>query len=428
MGTKVAAKPETDLQNYVQTLCANAREASRALAKASSAVKNDALERMAVALDKDRAEIKSLNKKDLAEGKAKGLSAPLLGRLELTEKRIDAMIGGIRDVAALADPVGQGVRSWVRPNGLRISQVRVPIGVVGIIYESRPNVTADAAVLCLKSGNAIVLRGGSEAFHSNSAIASILSRSAEAAGLPGECVQFVGTTDREAVKVLLAQDKTVDLIVPRGGKGLMETVVKHSRIPVIFHYDGICHTYVDEGADPEMAHRIAFNAKCQRPEVCNAMETLLIHQAIAADFLPAIAKSLKEAGVELRGCERTREKVPEAKAATEEDWRTEYLDLILSIRIVDSVDQAIDHINRYGSHLSDAIVTQDYKRAEQFLNEVDSATVYVNASTRFTDGFQFGLGAEVGISTNKIHCRGPMGLEDLTTTKYVIHGDGQIIE
>ncbi len=428
MGFKVAAKVDTDLDQYIQTLCADAREASRALNRASSAVKDDALKRMADALDRDRKAIKAANEKDLEEGKAKGLNTPLMGRLELTEKRINAMIDGIRNVVALVDPVGLGVKSWVRPNGLRISQVRVPIGVVGVIYESRPNVTADAAVLCLKSGNAIVLRGGSEAFNSNSAIAAILSKSAEAAGLPAECIQLIGTTDREAVNILLAQDKTVDLIVPRGGKGLMETVIQHSRIPVIFHYDGICHTYVDEDADVDMAHRVAFNAKCQRPEVCNAMETLLVHEAIAPAFLPAIAKSLKEAGVEIRGCERTREYVPDAKEATEEDWRTEYLDLVLSIRVVDSLDQAIDHINRYGSHHSDAIVTEDYARTKRFLNEVDSATVYVNASTRFTDGYQFGLGAEVGISTNKLHCRGPMGLEDLTTTKYVIEGNGQIIE
>jgi len=337
------------------------------------------------------------------------------------------MAEGLRQVAALPDPVGDIDEQYVHPNGLRIARIRQPIGVVGIIYESRPNVTADAAGLCLKSGNACVLRGGSEAIHSNLIIAQIFNEGAAEAGVPEFAVQMIDTTDRAAVGAMLKLDRYIDVIIPRGGKGLITRIYDESRIPVIAHLDGVCHTYIHEDADPEMAKKIAVNAKLQRPGVCNAMETLLIHEAAAPMQLPDIAAALKEGGCELRGCERTRQ-IIDAAEATEEDWTTEYLERILAIRIVDSLEQAIDHVNEYGSHHSDAIVTENFGAAKKFLDAVDSATVYVNASTRFTDGFQFGLGAEIGISTNKLHCRGPMALVGLTTQKYVCRGAGQIIE
>lgn len=402
-----------------------AREASNKLRPLSRAVKDRALRAVAVGLRDGSAAIREANARDLEAGRAKGLSAAMLDRLELTDKRIGAMAAGLEEVAALPDPVGDIVRQYVHPNGLRIAQIRQPLGVVGIIYESRPNVTADAAALCLKSGNATILRGGSEAIHSNVAVARIFREAATAAGAPENAVQIIETTDRAAVGEMLRLDRHIDVIVPRGGKSLIARIYEESRIPVVAHLDGVCHTYLHDDADPAMAKTVVMNAKLQRPGVCNAMETLLVHEAAAPMLLPDIAKALRGGGCELRGCERTRQ-IIDCAPATEEDWRTEYLDKILSIRIVSSLEEAIEHINGYGSHHSDAIITENYRAAEDFLDAVDSATVYVNASTRFTDGYEFGLGAEIGISTSKLHCRGPMALEGLTSLKYVIRGNGQI--
>jgi glutamate-5-semialdehyde dehydrogenase len=390
--------------------------------------KNAALEAVAVALEESREEIQTENRKDLEAGKANGLTGAMLDRLELTDKRIDSMIAGVRDVINLADPVGHVYDQRTRPNGLNIYRQRVPIGVIGIIYESRPNVTVDAGALTLKAGNAVILRGGSEAIHSNMVLAGTMSAAVEKSGLPSATVQLVPTTDREAVGALLTLDKYVDLIIPRGGESLIRRVVENSTIPVIKHYDGICHEYVDRDADLAMAEDIAFNAKVQRPGVCNAMETLLVDAAIADKFLPGIAARFGDAGVELRGCEKTRALVPGAKAVTEEDWRTEYLDLILSVRVVDGLNGAVEHIERYGSHHTDGIVTENQDTANNFVSRVDSSSVMVNASIRFSDGAQFGLGAEIGISTDKLHARGPMGLEELTTYKWVVRGDGQLRE
>ncbi|RKY05144.1 glutamate-5-semialdehyde dehydrogenase [Candidatus Poribacteria bacterium] len=418
------------IEEEVLEIAKAAKEAASKLAQVPSDVKNKALLAMADGILSRRDELKEANEKDVRAAEEKGLSAALIDRLTLTDKRIDEMADGLRQIAALPDPVGEITRMWRRPNGLVIGKMRVPIGVIGVIYESRPNVTADAAGLCVKSGNAVILRGGSEAINSNLAIAGILQEAAREAGLPENCIQIIKTTDRRAVMAMLKLDKYIDLIIPRGGKGLIRTVVENSTIPVVRHEEGICHVYVDEFADLEMAINICFNAKVQRPATCNAMETLLVHSKIAPQFLPKMCAKFIEAGVELRGCERTREICPDLdiKPATEEDWRTEYLDLILSIKVVDSLDEAIQHIETYGSHHSDAIVTDSYQNAQRFIREVDSAAVYVNASTRFTDGYQFGLGAEMGISTQKLHCRGPMGLEDLTTEKYIIYGSGQIRE
>lgn len=421
------AQTGATLQEELVRIGRQARKASHALRSLSSRVKNGALAEAARGLRAQRDRIKDANAADLAAGRAKGLSAAMLDRLELTDKRIDAMAEGLEAVIALPDPVGDVVHQYVHPNGLRIAQVRQPIGVVGIIYESRPNVTADAAALCLKSGNATILRGGSEAIHSNLAVARVFIEGVRAAGAPEHAVQIIETTDRAAVGEMLRLDKHIDLIVPRGGKGLVERVLTESRIPVVAHLDGICHTYVHADADLDMAVRICLNAKLQRPGVCNAMETLLVHSGIAPAFLPKAADALRAGGCELRGCERTR-LIIECKAASDEDWVTEYLDKILSIKVVDGIEDAIGHINTYGSHHSDAIITEGFASAERFLDEVDSATVYVNASTRFTDGYEFGLGAEIGISTSKLHCRGPMALEGLTSLKYVIRGAGQIRE
>jgi len=404
-----------------------ARAAADGLRSMTRAVKDAALIEIAKRLRASHDVLRAENAKDLAAGREKGLSTAMLDRLELTPKRIDAMAEGLEVVAGLPDPVGEIVNQTIRPNGLRIAQVRQPIGVVGIIYESRPNVTADAAGLCLKSGNACILRGGSEAIHSNVAIAKVFIDGATAAGAPADAVQMISTTDRAAVGEMLKMDRFIDVIVPRGGKGLISRILDESRIPVVAHLDGVCHTYVHSDADLAMAKAISLNAKLQRPGVCNAMETLLVHKDVAKQFLPDVAKALAEGGCELRGCLRTCALI-NCQPATEEDWTTEYLDKILSIRIVDSLAEAIDHINHYGSHHSDAIVTEGYSAAEAFLDAVDSAAVYVNASTRFTDGFEFGLGAEIGISTNKLHCRGPMALKELTTVKYVVRGAGQIRE
>jgi glutamate-5-semialdehyde dehydrogenase len=415
------------IQAELNLIGQQARAASHAVRGLSRAVKDDALRVIAARLRDSRDTLKTENAKDLAAGREKGLTGAMLDRLELTDGRIDGMAEGLEVVAALADPVGDITSQYIHPNGIRIAQIRQPLGVVGIIYESRPNVTADAAGLCLKSGNACVLRGGSEAIHSNLAIAKIFNDAATAAGVPEHAMQIVQTTDRAAVGAMLRLDQYIDVIVPRGGKGLIARIYEDSRIPVIAHLDGICHTYIHEDADPEMARAITVNAKLQRPGVCNAMETMLIHEGAAPMLLPDIAKALQDGDCELRGCARAQQLIDCAEA-TEEDWTTEYLEKILSIRIVASQEEAVEHINQYGSHHSDAIVTESYAAAERFLDDVDSATVYVNASTRFTDGFEFGLGAEIGISTNKLHVRGPMALEGLTALKYVVRGTGQIRE
>ena len=403
-----------------------ARQAAMRLAQTSTAVKNEALLAMAEGLLADCARILEANRADIHQARERGLPEAMVERLTLNEKRVAAMAEGIRQVAALPDPVGEVVEGWKRPNGLEILKVRVPLGVIAIIYESRPNVTADAAALCLKSGNAVILRGGSEAFQSNQAITASLVRAVQSAGLPAECVQMVQTTDREAATHLMRLNGLVDCIVPRGGAGLIQTVMQTATVPVIETGVGNCHTYVHEDADLQMASEVAFNAKVQRCSVCNAMETLLVHSAVAEAFLPAFAERLKAAGVEIRGCERTRQLVSWAVPATEDDWYTEYLALILAVKVVDSLDEAIAHINHYGSRHSEAIITRSLEAARRFTREVDAACVYVNASTRFTDGFEFGFGAEIGISTQKLHARGPMGLCELTTTKYVVYGDGQV--
>jgi len=418
----------SDIEKTVVDLCRAARRAARSVAVAETAVKNQALEAAARRLRERADDVLAANRRDLSAGAEAGLSAALLDRLTLDEARLRAVAAGLEQIAALPDPVGDTIARWRRPNGLEITQVRIPLGVVGVIYEARPNVTADAAGLCLKAGNTVVLKGGKEAFHSNTAIARCLSDGIAAAGLPAASVQLVPTTERAAVAVLLRQSESIDVIIPRGGPSLIEAITRESTIPVVQHYAGICHVYVDTDADLDMARRIAVNAKVQRPGVCNAMETLLVHQDVAPAFLPVVARELRAAGVELRGCPRTQALVAEASAASEEDWRTEYLDLILSIKVVDSLDAAIDFINTYGTGHSDAIVTDGYASARRFLAAVDSAAVYVNASTRFTDGFEFGFGAEVGISTNRLHARGPMGLRELTTYKYAILGAGQIRE
>jgi glutamate-5-semialdehyde dehydrogenase len=416
------------IHEEMQAMGDRAVAAAHELAGLTTRKKNAILEAMAEALDQRRTDIAAANMQDLEAGRMAGLSAALLDRLELTDARIDAMIKGLRDVAVLKDPVGTRIARWMRPNGLEIQKVRVPIGVIAIIYESRPNVTADATGLCFKTSNAVILRGGRESIHSNKMIAEILQSGGEIKGLPPHSIQLVETTDREAVRELVQMVGRVDLAIPRGGEGLINAVTEMARVPVIKHYKGVCHTYVDAEADVEMALRIAENAKCQRPGVCNAMETLLVHEAIAPTFLPQLAARLQAVGVELRGDEATRALVPDIGVAMEADWEAEYLDLILAIRVVADVDEAILHINQYGSHHSDAIVTANAAAQKSFTQRVDSATVYVNASTRFTDGAEFGMGAEIGISTDKLHARGPMGLEELTTYKYVIAGDGQIRE
>ena len=416
-----------DLGQQIEELGKKARAAARVLALSSKDQKNAALMAMADALEASGEDILAANGRDLAAAPGYGLNAAAVDRLKLDAARIRAMAEGVRQVASLPDPCGEIIRQWTRPNGITITKMRVPIGVVGIIYESRPNVTADAAVLCLKSGNACILRGGKEAIHSNTAIARALSAGAVKAGLPGEVIQLVPFTDREGVRLLAQMDRYLDVIVPRGGHTLIEAVVEHARMPVIKHYHGVCHVYVDQAADLVMAEEIAVNAKCQRPGVCNAMETLLVHRDVAEKFLPAVADALRAKGVELRGDRRTSEVLGSGvKAAMEEDWTTEYLDLILSIRVVDSLEAAIDHIEHYGSHHSDSIVTTDEAAARKFLAAVDSAAVFWNVSTRFSDGGEFGFGAEIGISTDKLHARGPMGLEELTTYKYLVTGDGQV--
>ncbi len=403
-----------------------ARDASRRLAGMRATAKNDALLGMAEGLQKDSARLKQENEKDLKAARAKGLSAAIIDRLTLSDKVIDSMAGGLREVAALPDPVGEITGMWRRPNGLLVGRQRIPLGVIGIIYEARPNVTADAAGLCLKSGNAVVLRGGSEAISSNIAVADVLARAAARYGVPEGAIGILGITDHRAVDELLKLDDYIDVIIPRGGEELIRKVVEISRIPVIKHYKGVCHVFVDESADPEMALSIILNAKTQRPGVCNAAETLLVHRSVAADWLPKAAGALVERGVELRGCPETLTLAPAAKPATEEDWYAEYLDLILAVRVVSGIDEAIAHIERYGSLHTESIVTSDVANARRFIDEVNSSCVFVNASTRFSDGFELGLGAEIGISTTKLHAFGPMGLLELTTTKFIGFGDGQI--
>ncbi|MCK9698827.1 glutamate-5-semialdehyde dehydrogenase [Pseudomonas syringae] len=411
--------------DYMTRLGRAAREASRVIGRASTAQKNRALQATAAALDEARAELSAANALDLANGQANGLEPAMLERLALTPARIDGMIIGLRQVAALADPVGAIRDMSYRPSGIQVGKMRVPLGVVGIIYESRPNVTIDAASLCLKSGNATILRGGSEAIHSNRAIAACIERGLAEAGLPAAVVQVVETTDRAAVGALITMPEYVDVIVPRGGKGLIERVSRDARVPVIKHLDGICHVYVSAHADLAKAQKIAFNAKTYRYGICGAMETLLVDQTIAADFLPSMAAQFREKGVELRGCERTRDLI-DVIPATEDDWHTEYLAAILSIRVVSGLDEAIEHINHYGSHHSDAIVSDHQSQVRRFMAEVDSSSVMVNAPTCFADGFEYGLGAEIGISTDKLHARGPVGLEGLTCEKYIVIGDGQL--
>ncbi len=404
---------------------AKARTASRSLALASTAQKNAALASLAADLRDARAPILAANAKDLANAKASGTTGAFLERLTLTPDRIEAMARGVEEVITLPDPVGEVMASWQRPNGLQISQVRVPIGVVAIVYESRPNVTIDAGVLCLKAGNSVVLRGGREALAANGVLARLIGKALQGAGIDPAAAMFIDNPDREAIQIMKRHAELIDLIIPRGGNAL-KAALQGSNVPILPHFDGICHTYVDRDVDLGMAEEICFNAKCSRPSVCNAMETLLVNREIAAQFLPAIGKRLSAAGVELRGDERVCAMLPNAKRASAGDWDTEYLDLILAIKMVDSLDEAIAFIGAHGSGLADAIVTRDPKAAERFQREVDSATVYVNASTRFTDGFEFGFGAETGISTNRLHARGPMGLRELTTYKYVIRGNGQI--
>lgn len=421
------AERKIDIPAYMTGLGEQARKASRVLARASTATKNAALLATAANIDETRDSLAAQNQKDLELARRKGLDAALLDRLELTKSRVDAMIDGLRQVAELPDPVGEITDLSYRPSGIQVGRMRVPLGVIGIIYESRPNVTADAAALGLKSGNAVILRGGSEALHSNLSIAQCIARGLEAAGLPDTGVQVVESTDREAVGALLRMSEYVDVIVPRGGKGLVERVSRESTIPTIKHLDGVCHVYIDDQADIEKAVRIAVNAKTQRYGTCNTMETLLVHKDIARAALAKIAPVLSKAEVEIRGCERTLDLI-EGKPATERDWYEEYLAPILAIRVVDGLDGAMEHINRYGSRHTDAIVTENITRARRFLAEVDSSSVMVNASTRFADGYEYGLGAEIGISTDKLHARGPVGLAGLTSQKYIVFGDGHIRE
>jgi len=415
-----------DVKAYMQRLGQQARAAATVVASADAGQKNAALLKIAAVLDASRPQIHVANQKDLENARQNGLNDAMLDRLALSPDRVDGMIEGLKQVAALPDPVGNISDLHYVPSGIQIGKMRVPLGVIGIIYESRPNVTVEAASLCLKSGNATILRGGSEAIHSNQAIARCIREGLESAGLPVDAVQVLEITDREAVGELITMPDYVDVIVPRGGKGLIERISRDARVTVIKHLDGICHVYIDDRADPDKAERIAVNAKTHRYGTCNTMETLLVHKDIAGGVLPVLANAYAEKGVELRGCPRTRSIIPSAIEATEEDWSTEYLAPVLSIKVLDRMEDAITHINHYGSHHTDAIVTEDFSRARKFLREVDSSSVMINASTRFADGFEYGLGAEIGISTDKIHARGPVGLEGLTSEKYVVLGDGHV--
>ncbi len=414
------------VRNTIESLAVAARKAARDVASLSTTSKNNVLLRMAEALQEQKEYIQAENEKDLAKGREKGLSAAMLDRLALSDKVIDSMIVGLQEVVALPDPVGEIDEMAKRPNGLMVGRMRIPLGVIGMIYESRPNVTVDAATLCLKAGNAILLRGGSEAINSNLALAKVLQDALATENINPAAIQVVPITDREAVNVLLSLDEYIDLIIPRGGEGLIRFVAENSKIPVLKHYKGVCHVFVDADADIEMAVDIVMNGKCQRPGVCNALETLLVHQDIAKAFLPIVADSLVEAGVELRGCPRTKEILADVKDAVEEDWPAEFLDLILAVKVVDDLDAAMDHIDKYGSQHTEVIVTTDYANSQRFIKEVDASAVMINASTRFSDGGQFGLGSEIGISTTKLHAYGPMGLKELTTRKFIVYGDGQV--
>jgi glutamate-5-semialdehyde dehydrogenase len=417
---------QMDVKAYMKDVGQRAREAARDIGKADSGAKNTALQAIADLIDAQAEILKQENSKDLEAGRAAGLDAALLDRLELTDARIAAMSQGLRQISALPDPIGEITDLAYRPTGIQVGRMRVPLGVIGIIYESRPNVTADAAGLCLKAGNAAVLRGGSEAINSNQAIAACIRSGLAEAGLSGDVVQVIETTDRAAVGEMLKMKHCIDVIIPRGGKGLIERISRESEVPVIKHLDGICHVYIDDDADYRKAVKVAFNAKTQRYGTCNTMETLLVAESVAADVLPDLCTHFENEGVELRGCERTRAIMDEVNAATDEDWDTEYLAPILSIRVVDGIDAAIDHINVHSSQHTESIITENYTTARRFLREVDSSSVMVNASTRFADGFEYGLGAEIGISTDKLHARGPVGLEGLTSQKYVVLGDGHI--
>jgi glutamate-5-semialdehyde dehydrogenase len=418
--------PPTDWAEEAGAIGRRARAAARHLAAAGARAKDAALTAVADALGARTKTIREANAADVADAKQAGLSAAMIDRLTLSAEGIEKMARGVREIADLRDPVGETLEGYIRPNGLRIERVRVPIGVILVIYESRPNVTSDVAALCLKSGNAAILRGGKESLRTNLAIHRALADTLEGQGLPADAVQMIDNPDRDLLAALLREDRSIDLVVPRGGEGLIRAVAEQSTIPVIKHYKGVCHVYVDDLADLAMAADICLNAKVQRPGVCNAMETMLVHKNVAARFLPRICKRLVKAGVELRGCERTRAVWPDAKPATEEDWYAEYLDLILAVRVVDDIEQAIEHIARYGSNHTDAIVSEDVRRIQQFVRDVDSSSVMVNTSTRFSDGGEYGLGAEIGISTDKLHARGPMGLRDLTTYKWVVTGCGQL--
>ncbi len=417
-----------DIKKYVMDLAREAQAGARSLGKASSAQKNRALEKMAEALKKGKAELVSENKKDISFAEQKGLSKALIDRLALNDKRIDEMARGLVEVTQLPDPVGEVVKMWKRPNGMTVGKMRVPIGLIGIIYESRPNVTADATSLCLKAGNGVILRGGSEAIHSNKAIVKVLRDAAKAEGIHEGAITFIDIPDRDAIMEMLKLEGIIDLIIPRGGEGLIRAVTENSRIPVLKHYKGVCHVFVDRDAEIRMAEEICFNAKVQRPGTCNAMETMLVDEQIAGRFLPAMLKRFEEAGVALRGCPRTLSLSPSVTEVKEEDYYQEYLDLVLNVKIVKDMEEAMEHIATYGSAHSDSIVTMNYERSMRFLREVDSSAVFVNASTRLNDGYQFGLGAEIGISTDKIHARGPMGLEELTCTKFIVLGNGQLRE
>ena len=410
----------------ISGIAENSRKASRTLASASSSQKNDFLLRFAELLVKETDNLLSENAKDVSDAEEKGLSAALVDRLRLNPSRINALADGLREIAELPDPVGKISAKWDRPNGISVEKKRIPLGVIGIIYESRPGVTADAAGLCVKSGNSVILRGGSETIRSNLAISRLMARSLSQSGLSPYTAQVVPVTDREVVTEMLKLEDKIDLIIPRGGEGLIRFVAQNSRIPVLKHYKGVCHVYVDEHADLAMAEEICRNAKVQRPGVCNSMETMLVHSSVAGDFLPGAIERLKSEGVTIKGCENTRELFPQVAPAAEEDWYEEYLDLVLNVRVVPTIDEAIDHIQTYGSMHTDAIVTEDSQNSEKFVKEVDSSAVMVNTSTRFNDGFQLGLGAEIGISTSKLHAFGPMGLEELTTSKFVVRGDGQV--
>ncbi|HEY3378272.1 MAG TPA: glutamate-5-semialdehyde dehydrogenase [Armatimonadota bacterium] len=428
MGNDFSEQTLTPAEQAVVDQCYRAKAAARRLAYLSTQVKNAALEAMAQALVAQQARILQANAQDIQAAQARGMAEAMQDRLLLTASRIVAMADGLREVAALPDPIGEVIDGWRRPNGLEIRRVRVPLGVIGIIFESRPNVTVDAAALCLKSGNAVVLRGGSEAIHSNIALAQVIAEAAYAAGIPEGAIEFVASTDRAAAQQLMRMNGVVDVLIPRGGAGLIQTVVRTATVPTIETGVGNCHVYVDASADLDMAEELVVNSKCHRPSVCNAAETLLVHRAVAEVFLPRVGQALQARGVELRGDEATRALVPNVTPATDEDYAVEFLALIMAVRVVDSIDDAMDHIDRFGSKHTELIVTRDFHAATRFQHEVDASTINVNASTRFTDGGQFGLGAEIGISTQKLHARGPMGLRELTSTKFLVVGDGQVRE